>query len=130
MILVDTAVWIDYLNGNPTEHTDELDTCLVKGEVAIGDLIFLEILQGFRTDREYNLTKKTLLTLEQYQMFDSSMALKSANNYRKLRKSGITIRSTIDVIIATFCIENNLPLLFSDRDFIPFVNKLGLKSAI
>lgn len=130
MILVDTGVWIDYLNGNTTEQTDELDTCLVNGEVAIGDLIFLEILQGFRSDREYNLAKKTLLTLEQYQMFDSTMALKSANNYRKLRKSGTIIRSTIDVIIATFCIENKLPLLFSDRDFIPFVSRLGLKSAI
>lgn len=130
MILVDTGVWIDYLNENTTEQTDELDTCLVNGEVAIGDLIFLEILQGFRSDREYNLAKKTLLTLEQYQMFDSTMALKSANNYRKLRKSGTIIRSTIDVIIATFCIENKLPLLFSDRDFIPFVSRLGLKSAI
>ena len=63
-------------------------------------------------------------------MFDSTMALKSADNYRKLRKSGITIRSTIDVIIAAFCIENKLPLLFSDKEFLPFVNKLGLKSAI
>ena len=130
MILVDTAVWIDYLNGSPTEYTDELDACLIKGTVVIGDLIFLEILQGFRNDREYGLAKKTLSTLEQYQMFNSSMALKSASNYRKLRKSGITIRSTIDVIIATFCIENKIPLLFSDKDFRPFVNKLGLKSAM
>lgn len=130
MILVDTAVWIDYLNGNPTEYTDELDACLIKGTVVIGDLIFLEILQGFRNDHEYSIAKKTLSTLEQYQMFNSSMALKSANNYRKLRKSGITIRSTIDVIIATFCIENKIPLLFSDKDFRPFVDKLGLKSAI
>lgn len=130
MILVDTAVWIDYLNGNTTEHTDKLDSCLVEGIVAIGDLIFLEILQGFRNDHDYNIAKRTLLTLEQYQMFDSKMALKSANNYRKLRKSGITIRSTIDVIIATFCIDNKLPLLFSDKDFVPFVNKLGLRSAI
>ena len=130
MILVDTAVWIDYINGNTTKHTDKLDLCLIEGSVAIGDLIFLEILQGFRNDREYKTAKRTLLTLEQYQMFDSTMALRSADNYRKLRKSGITIRSTIDVIIATFCIENKLPLLFSDRDFFPFVDKLGLRSAI
>jgi len=130
VILVDTAVWINYINGNTTEHTDKLDSCLIEGSVAIGDLIFLEILQGFRNDSEYKTAKRTLSTLEQYQMFDSTMALKSADNYRKLRKSGLTIRSTIDVIIATFCIENKLPLLFSDKDFLPFVDKLGLRSAI
>ena len=130
MILVDTAVWIDYFNGQETVYTDTLDSSLAEGMVAIGDLIFLEILQGFRNDKEFKKAKSTLLTLDQYEMFNSNMALKCAANYWSLRKSGITIRSTIDVIIATFCIENQLPLLFSDQDFIPFVKKLGMSPVL
>jgi len=130
MILVDTSVWIDYFNGKDNLQTDTLDRALVNGTVAIGDLIFLEILQGFRKDNEYKKAKTTLLTLDQYEMFNSEMALKCAENYRALRKKGITIRRTTDVIIATFCIENNLPLLFSDKDFLPFVEKLKLISVL
>ena len=126
MILADTSVWIDYFNGNDNPLTDELDSGLAQGIIAIGDLIFLEILQGFKNDKDYNLAKSTLGTLEQYEMLGHAQALKSAENYRVLRKKGLTIRKTIDVIIATFCIENKLPLLFSDRDFIPFVDHLGL----
>lgn len=129
MILVDTSVWIDYFNGNADKYTDALDQALEKGVVAIGDLIFLEILQGFKSDKEYKLAKETLSTLEQYEMFGRVIALRSAENYRALRKKGITIRRTADVIIATFCIENELPLLFSDKDFKPFVHHLGLNSA-
>ena len=126
MILADTSVWIDYFNGNDIPLTDELDSGLAQGIIAIGDLIFLEILQGFKNDKDYNLAKSTLGTLEQYEMLGHAQALKSAENYRVLRKKGLTIRKTTDVIIATFCIENKLPLLFSDRDFIPFVDHLGL----
>ena len=130
MILVDTSVWIDYLNGTQNRHTDTLDSGIVEGVVAIGDLIFLEILQGIRNDRDYSKTKQTLLTLDQYDMFGKGMAEKCANNYRALRKKGITIRKTADVIIATFCIEKKIPLLFLDRDFIPFVDHLGLLSVL
>ena len=130
MILVDTSVWIDYFNGANNKETELLDIALVDGIVAIGDLIFLEILQGLRSDKDYNRAKKTLGTLDQYEMFGHTMVLKCANNYRALRKKGITIRKTSDVIIATFCIENKLPLLFSDRDFLPFVKHLKLHSAV
>ena len=130
MILVDTSVWIDYFNGNNNQYTETLDSALDEGTVAIGDLIFLEILQGFKNDRDYIKAKASLESLDQYEMFGHSMALKSAENYRGLRKKGITIRKTTDVIIATFCIENQLPLLFSDRDFVPFVEHLGLKTAV
>jgi len=130
MILVDTSVWIDYLNGIQSTHTDALDSGIVEGNVAIGDLIFLEILQGIRNDRDYRATKQTLLTLEQYEIFGKEMAEKCAENYRALRKKGITVRKTTDVIIATFCIEQEMPLLFLDRDFIPFVSHLGLLSAL
>ncbi len=130
MILADTSVWIDYFNGNDNKYTDALDAHLEGDTVAMGDLIFLEILQEFRNDKDYRQAKTTLQALGQYEMFNSEMALKCADNYRQLRKEGITIRRTTDVMIATFCIENRLPLLFSDRDFVPFVENLKMKSAL
>ena len=130
MILVDTSVWIDYFNGAENTYTDALDSALDEGTVAIGDLIFLEILQGFKRDRDFQRAKTTLEALDHYEMFGHSMVLKCAENYRSLRKKGITIKKTADVIIATFCLENRLPLLFSDRDFSPFVENLGLRAVM
>jgi len=130
VILVDTSVWIDFFNGKNNLHTDFLDAALADGVVAVGDLILLEILQGFKTDKDFKIAKTTLGTLEQYEMFGHKMTLTCVDNYRVLRKKGITIRGTADLIIATFCIEHQLPLLFSDRDFIPFVKYLGLASAL
>lgn len=130
MMLVDTSVWIDYFSGVDNPQTDLLDSAIFEGSVAIGDLIFLEILQGIRNDKDYLKTKQSLLALDQYEMFGKEMAEKCADNYRALRKKGVTIRKTADVIIATFCIENQIPLLFLDRDFIPFVDHLGLESAL
>ncbi len=126
MIIADTSVWIDYFNGTVNEETNILDSALENGEVAIGDLIFLEILQGFRNDKDYEQARDMLLALDRYEMFGHKMVVKCAENYRSLRKRGITIRKTADVIIATFCIENQIPLLFSDRDFLPFVKHLKL----
>jgi len=126
MILVDTSVWIDYLHGKEHSLTNILDKALIDGSVSMGDLILLEILQGIKAEREYNKTRTALATLEQYEMFGRNMVERCAENFRFLRKKGITIRKTNDVIIATFCIENNFPLLFSDRDFIPFVDHLEL----
>jgi predicted nucleic acid-binding protein len=130
VILVDTSVWIDYLNGVQSQHTDALDAGIIAGAVAMGDLIFLEILQGIRNDSEYRLTKQTLMTLGRLELFGEGMPEECAENYRALRKKGITIRKTTDVIIATFCIERRMPLLFIDRDFIPFADHLGLISAL
>lgn len=130
MILVDTSVWIDYLNGVRSKHTDALDSGIVEGIVAMGDLIFLEILQGIRDDREYLTTRQTLMTLDRLEMFGPDMPEKCAENYRALRKKGLTIRKTTDVIIATFCIKRRLPLLFTDQDFLPFIEHLGLLSAL
>lgn len=127
MILADSSVWIDYFNGIATVHTDTLDMKLDDGEVVMGDLILLEILQGFRSNRDYNRARTTLAVLDQYEMFGLDMVVKCADNYRGLRKKGITIRKTVDVIIATFCVENKFPLLYSDRDFTPFVENMGLK---
>lgn len=130
MILVDSSVWVDYFNGRATPHTDHLDASLGVEPVAIGDLILAEVLQGFRNDRDFRVAKSLLTSLTVYQMLDAARAVQVADNYRLLRKKGMTVRKTTDAIIATFCIANNLPLLFSDRDFEPFVKHLGLKRVI
>ncbi|PCH60149.1 MAG: VapC toxin family PIN domain ribonuclease [SAR86 cluster bacterium] len=126
MIIADTCVWIDYFNGKPCLETDILDQKLENDLVAIGDLILLEILQGFKADKDYNLARKTLLLLIQKEFLGKTLALKASENFRMLRKKGITIRKTNDVIIASYCIENKTPLLFSDKDFLPFVKHLSL----
>jgi hypothetical protein len=130
VVIADTSVWIDYFNGTLSVETNALDAALEQGEVAIGDIIFLEILQGFRSDRDYKMARSKLSVLEQYEMLGRDIVIKCADNYRLLKKKGITIRKTNDIIIATFCIENKVPLLFSDRDFLPFVKHLKLKSAL
>ncbi|WP_172657277.1 PIN domain nuclease [Myxosarcina sp. GI1] len=130
MVLVDTSVWIDYFNGKNTAQTEKLDILLSSTIVIVGDLILTEILQGFRADKDYRFAKQLLTELELISLCNVSYGIKSANNYRKLRKQGITIRKTIDCLIATYCIENKLPLLYSDKDFEPFTKYLNLKSAL
>ncbi len=130
MIVVDTSVWIDYFNGKDTSEVNLLDKALGKEAVAIGDIIALEILQGFKNDADYKTAKDMLDALTIYNLLGEQAIYACADNYRKLRKQGITIRKTTDVIIATFCIENNYTLLFSDRDFLPFVEHLGLRKAV
>ena len=128
MILVDSSVWIDYFNGIDNEQTDRLNETLGIKPVAVGDLILTEVLQGFRVDKDYVTAKSLCEELIIFDLVGKDMAIKSAENFRTLRKKGITIRKPVDVIIASFCIEKDLPLLFSDRDFTPFVNNLGLIS--
>lgn len=130
MLLVDSSVWVDYFNGKPTRETDLLDRLLGAELVGIGDLILAEVLQGFRDDSGYALAKRLLSALTIYELLGADRAIKVAENYRTLRKQGVTVRKTTDTIIATFCIENGFPLLFSDRDFDPFVNYLGLQSGV
>ncbi|HYE37630.1 type II toxin-antitoxin system VapC family toxin [Methylocaldum sp.] len=128
MIVVDSSVWIDYFNGIDTPQTATLDELLGVEPLAIGDLILTEVLQGFRQDADFRTAKRLLMSLTVYDLLGTEQALKSAENFRALRKRGITIHKTADVIIATFCIERGYALLFSDRDFIPFVEHLGLRN--
>lgn len=130
MILVDSSVWIDYFRGNSTVQTDRLDSLLGSEPIAVGDLILTEVLQGFRTNREFNLAKKLLTSLILVDLAGIALATQAAKNYRTLRSLGITIRKTIDTVIATRCIEDRYHLLYSDRDFDPFVAHLGLRSAL
>lgn len=129
MIIVDSSVWIDFFSGVDNSATKKLDTTLGQKPVAIGDLILTEVLQGFRHDKDYKAAKTLFEDVTIFEMLGKRMALNSAENFRVLRKKGITVRKTADVIIASFCIDRKIPLLFSDKDFKPFVKHLGLVEA-
>ena len=128
MILVDSSVWINYFNGIPTWQTDLLDNYLSNVPVVIGDLILAEVLQGFRSDKDYETAKNLLSTLPFRQIGGYNVAIQSAQNYRFLRRTGVTVRKTIDIIIATFCIMEGLTLLHDDRDFDIMVSHFSLKT--
>jgi predicted nucleic acid-binding protein len=127
MTVVDSSVWIDYFNGNKTPQTDWLDSALGNTPVIMGDLILTEVLQGFQDNKQFKVAKDLLVGMLFMPMVGRVIALKSAENYRALRKRGVTPRKTIDVIIGTFCVHHELPLLHDDRDFDPMVEHLGLK---
>jgi len=128
VILVDSSVWIDYFNGSSTWQTDLLDNYLSSVPVVIGDLILTEVLQGFGSDRDYETAKIFLSALPFRRMGGYNVAIQSAQNYRSLRKAGVTVRKTIDVIIATFCIMEGLTLLHDDRDFNSLASHFSLKT--
>ncbi|WP_447971058.1 type II toxin-antitoxin system VapC family toxin [Nitrospira sp. M1] len=130
MIIVDTSVWIDYFNERTTEETEKLDTILGIQEILLGDLILTEVLQGFQQDSHFRIAQKVFDAFPIVTMVGPHLALRSAKNYRTLRKRGVTVRKTIDVMIGTYCLEKHIPLLYADRDFDPMVRHLGLQSVV
>jgi predicted nucleic acid-binding protein len=130
MILVDSSVWIDFFCGASTPASDKLDELLGTEPVITGDLVLTEVLQGFDSVLEFNRAKKVLTSLAVVNLGGQDVAVKAAMNFRTLRGIGITVRKTIDTVIATCCMENGFTLLYSDRDFDPFVRHLGLLSAM
>jgi hypothetical protein len=128
MIFLDSSVLIDYFNGTENWQVQYLDQILGVEIVVVGDYILTEVLQGFRREKDYEQAKLILKLFPCYDICGERIAIKSAENYRLLRKKGTTIRKSVDVIIATFCIENDFTLLHNDKDFIPFEKHLGLKS--
>ena len=128
MILVDSSVLIDYFNGKENWQVEKLDEILGKEIVITGDYILVEVLQGFKKDKDFNIAKSVLNSFPCFNMLGEELAVKCAGNYRKLRKKGITVRKTIDVIISTFCIDNDILLLHNDKDFFSMEKHLGLKS--
>ena len=129
MILVDSSVWIDFFRGTVTPQTERLDALLGSELLVVGDLILAEVLQGFNSERDFNQARKLLTALDVVTLGGPDIAIQAARNFRTLRARGVTIRKTIDTLIATRCIESDYALLFSDRDFEPFVEFLGLRSA-
>ena len=130
MILVDSSVWIDYFRGTQTPQTEKLDELLSREPIAVGDLILTEVLQGFGSERDFNEARRLLTSLLVVELGGREIAIQAARNFRILRAQGVTIRKTIDTVIATRCIESGFTLLHSDRDFDPFVQHLGLRSAL
>ncbi|AJR26838.1 MULTISPECIES: type II toxin-antitoxin system VapC family toxin [Sphingobium] len=128
MILVDSSVWIDFFRGTPSRETDILDELLGQEPLLIGDLVLAEVLQGFSADRDFKHAYRLLGSLELIEIGGREIALQAARNFRSLRARGITVRKTIDTLIATRCIEAGINLLHNDQDFDPFTEHLGLNS--
>lgn len=127
MVLVDTSVWVDFFNGVDTAEVNELDVLLGSARIMIGDLILAELLQGFTRNVDYRRARNLLADVPYADLVGRNVALAAADNYRRLRSRGITVRKTIDVIIGTFCILNDHELLHSDRDFDLMAQNLGLQ---
>ena len=130
MILVDSSVWIDYFQGAITPQTEELDGLLGSEPVAIGDLILTEVLQGFAGERDFHTARRVLESLTVVELCGPAIAIQAAKNFRILRKLGVTVRKTIDTVIATRCIESGYRLLHNDRDFDAFAKHLGLQVVV
>ena len=127
MILVDSSVWIDFFRNKPTQEAEWLDRNLGVEGLVIGDLILAEVLQGFKDDRGFNEARRMLGQLEQVIVGGFDLAVEAARNYRRLRTAGVTVRGTVDVLIATRCLSDGLRLLHCDRDFDAFEQHLGLR---
>jgi len=128
--LVDSSVWIDYFRGTGSQQTDRLDALLGTEPLATGDLMLTEVLQGFGSERQFSNALRLLTSLSLVDIAGQDIAVQAARNFRTLRARGVTVRKTIDTLIATRCIESGYSLLYSDRDFEPFVEHLGLLSAM
>jgi len=130
LILVDTSVWIDYFRGTSNRESDRLDELLGQSEIAIGDLILAEVLQGFGGDAAFERARRSLAAFPLIEIGGADIAIQCARNFRALRARGITVRRTIDTFIATRCIVDGIRLLHRDRDFDPFESHLGLQNAL
>lgn len=127
MVIVDTTIWVDYLNGVDTPHTSWLDEQLEQQRLGLTDLILCEVLQGIRDDERAAEVRRELLAFEILTMGGIALAVTAARNYRTLRARGRTVRKTIDCLIATFCLVNNHELIHNDRDFDHFEHVLNLR---
>ena len=130
MILVDSSVWIDFFNGTATSQADRLQTLLGGQELLSADLVLVEVLQGYSRETDFNTALDLMSRMEAVTVGGADVAVAAARNFRLLRGLGITVRKTIDCLIATRCITDGHALLYSDRDFDPFVEHLGLVSAM
>lgn len=130
MVFVDSSVWIAYFNGIDNPHTHALDLALDHSRIVVGDVVLTEVLQGFRADADFRKARAMMLHLDVRSVLSPERALQAAQHYRFLRNKGITVRKTMDTLIATFCIEHDMPLLHDDRDFLPFERHLGLLRAV
>ena len=127
MVIVDSTVWIDFFRGVKNPETLWLETEAQRKRLGLTDLILGEVLQGIREDRKFLKVQTELLKFEVFVTGGIELAVRAAENFRKLRKKGFTIRRVADCWIATFCIREGHELLHRDRDFDPFESELGLR---
>ena len=126
MIVVDSSVWIDFLNGRKAAHVERLRAVFGAEEIVVGDLMLCEVLQGLESERAARDVEALLRRFDIVPMAGDAIAVAAARNFRSLRRRGITVRKTIDMLIGTWCIENRRPLLHNDSDFHPMARHLGL----
>jgi len=126
VIVVDSSVWIDFLNGRNAPHVRRLRAFLGTDEIIVGDLMLCEVLQGLDSERAAQEVEALLRRFDIVPMAGDAIAIAAARNFRSLRRRGITVRKTIDLLIGTWCIENRRPLLHNDGDFRPMARHLGL----
>ena len=127
MVIVDSSVWIDYLGGVTNPETEWLDLGLSRERFALTTLIMAEVLQGVRDDRDAAAVQAALMEFDIIELHEVGLAVDAAQNYRRLRKAGYTVRKTVDGLIATYCIRSGYSLLHRDRDFDAFEKHLGLR---
>jgi predicted nucleic acid-binding protein len=127
MVIVDSSVWIDAFNSKITPHTLWLKAALGDRQIGLTSLILCEVLRGIRFDRKFRETQQRLLSLPVFEGIPSELAISAAQNFRTLQRRGITVRKTVDCLIATFCISEGHELLHRDSDFNGFEEYLGLK---
>jgi predicted nucleic acid-binding protein len=129
VVVADSSVWIDFFNATPNPARDTLRRLLYEGDtrVVVPDLVLFEVLRGFRQERDLRQAQALMLSLDVQATSSPDLALQAAQHYRDLRKSGITVRSGIDVLVAAFCIQNDYLLLHRDRDFQAFEERRGLR---
>lgn len=125
-MVVDTSVWIDFLNGHDLPHVRRLRVLMGIRQIVVGDLMLCDVLQGLRSEQDAKEVEALLRRFHIVAMGGEAIAVAAAGNFRFLRSRGITIRRTIDLLIGTWCITNRLPLLHNDRGFAPMVHHLGL----
>ncbi len=130
MLVVDSSVWIDFFNAAQNPAAQLLEHLLEQGEIrlVVPDLVLFEVLRGFRHERDYRQARLLMQTLNVETVGGADMVLAAAQHYRSLRDQGVTVRSSIDVLVATFCIERDYALLHRDRDFEAFEELRGLRS--
>lgn len=127
MIVVDSSVWIDFFHGIENPETLRLRNIRSMREIVVGDVVLFEVLRGARNEDHARRLDRDLRLFATQPMLGVEIGRKAAANYRKLRQMGITVRKFPDMIIGTYCIENEHSLLHRDRDFLPMVEHLGLK---
>lgn len=127
MIVVDSSVWINQLRGNDTPGTRTLKRLPNPASIVVGDLVLLEVLQGARSEAEAVRLERQLRQFEVCRMMSPDSAVEFARQYRTLRSFGVTVRKTVDMMIAGFCLREGHDLLTDDRDFQPFADHFGLR---